>query len=110
MSLSIRLRNRDGTAVDPVPFVVVSAIGFTTGFSFGPPYLLALGFTLFQAIIGSAIAVITLIVLAYHRYVWAARPELRGEVPGAQRFRRLVLAVFIAVAGLGLLALPLLVR
>ena len=39
----MRLRNRDGSPVDPVPFLVLAAMAFAVAYSFGPIYFDALG-------------------------------------------------------------------
>jgi len=102
------VQNRQGTPVDPVPFLVVTALGFTVSFSFVPAYAMELGASLSTALgVATAVTGVTAAV-SYHRYVWTERPTLRGEVPAADRFQRLlygVLAGFLVVAAL---ALPLL--
>ena len=111
MSLArFRPQNKYGTPIDPVPFLVVLFLGFTICFSYGPPYLTTLGFTLRQALGISGCVVIGIGAVAYHRYIWTARPDLRGEVPAGTRLQRLFYAVIAGVALLGLLALPLLLR
>ena len=100
--------NRYGTPVDPVPFLVVSVLGFTVSFSFGPAYAMEFGASLPTALGVATAATGLTAAVAYHRYGWTERPDLRGEVPAADRFRRLlygVLAGFLIVAAL---ALPLL--
>lgn len=103
-------RNKHGTPIDPVPFLVVLFLGFTICFSYGPPYLTTLGFELRDALAISGVVVVGIGGIAYHRYVWTARPDLRGEVPAATRLQRLFYAVIAGVAVLALLALPLLLR
>lgn len=104
----MRPLNDRGTPVDPVPFLVVAALGFLVSYAYGPIYCMALGFTLPQALGLSTLAFGATLVTAYHRLVWIARPELRGEVPAGLRLRRLFLAALIVAGLLGLLALPLL--
>ena len=106
----VQLENRHGTPVDPVPFLVVASIAFLVSFSYGPIYCLTLGLSLPASLAVSALAFCLATVAAYHRYVRTARPELRGEIPADQRLRRLFYAVFVGIAALGLLALPLLGR
>lgn len=103
-------RNKHGTPIDPVPFLVVLFLGFTVSFSYGPPYLTTLGFTLVEALIISGAVVMGIGGLSYHRYVWTARPELRAEIPASVRLQRLFYAVIAGVALLALLALPLFLR
>lgn len=45
------MRNRHGTPVDPVPFLVVSALGFTLSFAFGPIYVMEFGASLPPALV-----------------------------------------------------------
>lgn len=102
------MRNRDGTPVDPVPFLVVGAVAFFAAFAFGPPYAVAAfdaGFG--AAFTGSACAFALLAGAAYYRLVWTATP-LGREVPADRRFRRLVYTVLTAAFACALLALPLL--
>jgi hypothetical protein len=94
--------------VDPVPFIVVSAMGFLFCYSYGPVYLMEFG-----AELGGALGYTTMVFLAfawyaYYRLVWTARPDLRGEVPAHLRLRRLVLGALVVGGVLALLSLPLL--
>ena len=106
----MRLRNRDGTPVDPVPFLVVTLGVAMVSYSYGPIYLMALGFGLGDALLASGVVVTLATGASYHRLVWTARPEARAEVPAGLRLRRLLYAVAIGIAVLLLLALPLFVR
>ncbi|MFB6165501.1 MAG: hypothetical protein ABEJ31_10120 [Haloarculaceae archaeon] len=101
----MRLRNRRGTPVDPVPFFVVSGLGFALAFTYGPGYLLALGASLGVALAGAAAAFAATVAVAYRRYVWTATPDV--TVPAAVRFQRLCYGALLAGAALVLLALPL---
>lgn len=94
--------------VDPVPFLVVAALGFLVCYSFGPGYLLALGVDLRAAMVLSSVAVVGTTAFAYHRFVWAARPEVRSEVPATLRARRLLLGALVVAGVFALLSLPLL--
>lgn len=104
----MRPQNRVGRPVDPVPFVVVAGFGFLFSYSYGPAYLLELGAELPGALGWSTVLFLVTTGLAYYRFVWDARPDLRGEVPGHLRFRRLVLASLAVVGVMALLTLPLL--
>lgn len=106
----MRLRNKHGRPVDPVPFLVVVVGTLTVSYSYGPLYLMALGLALEEALLACGAVVALVAGGAHHRMVWTARPELRGEVPSALRIKRLFYAAFIGVALLLLLALPLFVR
>ena len=103
----MRLRNRDGTAVDPVPFAVTAGLGCMLALSFGPLYGQALGASLSSAIVASSAVSLAVVAVTFHRYVWTARPELREHVSGMARAEGLFyLMVAIAVIVIGL-ALPL---
>lgn len=104
------LTNDQGKTVDPVPFLVVSLMSLLISYSYGPGYLMALGFTLGQALLICTVVFLAATAGAYHRYVRTERPDLRGEVPAHLRIRRLFLGALIAFFVLGLLALPLFVR
>lgn len=104
----MKLRNRRGTPVDPVPFLVVAAMAFLVSFSFGPIYCMALGLALEAALVVSTGVFLATTAAAYHRLVRTARPALRGEVPVEARLRRLFYAVVLGVALIALLSVPLL--
>lgn len=104
----MELRNRRGTVVDPVPFLVVAASAFAVVYSFGPAYLLALDVPFDAAVVVTSVVFVALVCLAYHRLVWATRPEYRGIVPAANRIKTLFYAIVAGFALLGLLALPML--
>ncbi len=102
----MRLRNDEGKPVDPVPFLVTVLAGFLVLYSFGPGYLMVFGLPL-----ATTLAVVTavfggVVAVAFHRFVWTARPERRGEVPSGVRFKRLVYAVLIGIGIIVLLLLP----
>jgi cytochrome b561 len=105
----VKFRNRHGTPVDPVPFLVVSVLAFLVSFSYGPGYCMALGLSLSWGLAVSALSFCFVTGLSYHRLVWTARPERRGEIPTDQRLRRLLYAVVAVALLLALLAIPLLV-
>lgn len=96
--------------MDPVPFLVVSLLGFTVAFSYGPIYLMALGLSLRPALAACSVAVAGIVAASHYRYVWTARPDLREEVPVDARLKRLFYAVFLVIGALVLLAIPLLAR
>lgn len=100
-------RNKHGTPVDPVPFLVVALLAFTVVYSLGPVYLMELGVPLEPAL-GICTTVVAAATLgAYRRYVWTARPDLRAEIPAIFRLRRLCYGVGLGVAIIALLSLPL---
>lgn len=102
----MQFRNKRGTPVDPIPFLIVAILGFTIIFSFGPPYLLTIGFSLHAALVTCLVVVCITTAVAYHRYVWARRPTTDGEIPGPRRFERLIYAMLAGFLVVLLLALP----
>jgi hypothetical protein len=105
----MHLANNRGDPVDPVPFLVVALGAVMIGFSYGPIYLMAFGFSVTEALLACGSVVAVAFGVAHHRLVWTARPDLRGEVPAPIRVKRLFYSVLIGVACLALLALPLFV-
>lgn len=102
----MKLTNRHGTPVDPVPFFVVASLAFLVSFSYGPFYCMALGLSLSLGFAVSGLVFLLAASASYYRLVWTARPELRGEIPADQRLRRLVYAILVGIALLALLSLP----
>lgn len=103
----MQLRNKHGTPVDPVPFLVVVIGAGLVSYSYGPAYLMALGLEFVEAMLACGAVLVALVGVAHDRFVWNARPDLSAEVPASVRFKRLFYAVLIGVALLALLALPL---
>lgn len=101
------LRNRSGTPVDPVPFLVVAALAFLLCYSCGPVYLLSYGLGLPSALAVTTVVFVGTLAGAYHRLVWTVRPELRGEIPATLRLRNILLAVLVVAGLVALLSLPL---
>lgn len=89
----MRVRNRDGTPIDPVPFLVVALLAITIAVSWGPVYLLELGVDLPVAVGISVALAGAAVVVAYHRFVWTSNPTVREEIPAHVRFRKLVYAI-----------------
>jgi hypothetical protein len=102
----MELRNREGTEVDPIPFLVTGSIAFLLLFAFAPGYLLSLGLTVGNALVVTSVAFVATLLAAYHQLVYDANPIRREEVPGAVRFRRLVYVVLIATMVMLLLLIP----
>jgi len=100
--------NDAGTPVDPIPFLVVGGLGFLVCYSCGPIYLLSYGLGLPAALALTTVAWLSTTAVAYHRFVWTARPELRAEIPPTLRLRRIGLGVLAVFAVLVLLTVPLL--
>lgn len=103
-------RNREGTAVDPVPFLVVSGLSLVGSLSFVPVYCLTLGLSMPVSVGAGVTVFLGLTALSYHRMVWSTRPELRGEIPPGVRLQRLVYGVLVAAGVLLFLTLLLLSR
>ncbi|WP_436926844.1 hypothetical protein [Halosimplex amylolyticum] len=104
----MKLRNREGAAVDPVPWFVVTAAAFAVAYSFGPGYFAALGLPIRDGLVVSTGLFLAATAGTYYRFVWAVSPEHRTEVPVGDRFERLVLATLGCIGVVALLALPLL--
>lgn len=100
--------NRDGTEVDPVPFVVVSGLAVLVCFSFGPIYLdHAFGLGLVTSLATAAVVSGSISAAAWYRFVWDHDPVVRAEVPAPVRLRRLYYGMLVLAGVLLLLALPL---
>ena len=103
----MHLPNSRRQRVDAVPFVVVALLAGTAAFSLGPGYLLTLGVGLAPALAACAGATALTTAVAYHRFVWTARPDLREELPAELRLRRLLYGGLALVGLVPLFALPL---
>ncbi len=99
-------RNRRGTAVDPVPFLVVSAAAFLISFSVGPVYAISFGLTLELALACSGACWLAGVAASYHRLVWTVRPGLSANAPASARIERIGLGVVAFALLLLLLSLP----
>ncbi|MFC5971708.1 hypothetical protein ACFPYI_10225 [Halomarina salina] len=102
----MQVQNRWGRSVDPVPFLVTAGVAGLVSYSFVPPYCLSFGLDLE---LGLALATLLFVggsALTYHRLVWAARPDLRREIPPDQRLRSLVYGVLVVVGLFALVSLP----
>ncbi len=101
------VHNSDGVAVDPVPFLVVSCLGFAVSFAVGPLYVMELGASLPVGLAVASVATAATAAVAYHRYVWTERPALRREISVEARFGRLVYGLVAGFLAVVALALPL---
>lgn len=101
------MKNREGTDVDPMPWVVVASLGFMLLFSLGPIYLRAYGLTIGPALGVCVLLFGVVVVLSYWRYVYTARPDLRAEVDPEVRLERLFYAVIAGVLLLAAISMPL---
>lgn len=93
----MRLRNDQGTPVDPAPFAVTVSLAFAVLYSFGPGYLLELGFSLSEALLVVTALFAGTTAVAYHRLIRRARPEQKAEVSGSVRFAQLYYAILIGI-------------
>lgn len=93
----MRLPNRDGIPVDPVPFLVVALLAITIFVTWGPVYLLGFDVDIRIAVAVSVALAIAAVVAAYYRLVWTANPTAREEVPAHVRFKKLLYVIVIGV-------------
>lgn len=103
---AVELRNKAGTPVDPVPFVVAALTAFLVTHAWGPIYLSVFGLS-----VGSSYLLVTGLYLGittalYYQLVWQYRPETRREVPVERRLWKLVYGIVIGIVIVLLLALP----
>ena len=98
-------RNERGDAIDPVPFLVCTALAFLLSYSFVPLTLLEIGFPPVAALVATTAGFLAVAALAYHRLVWTAYPEIRSELPVGIRLRAIVRAVLVGITVLAFLAL-----
>lgn len=106
----MKLRNRNGTPVDPVPWFVTVALGFMVLFSFGPIYLREYGLSLRPALVVLSGTFVVLVGVTYWRYIYTARPEIRAEVPVEDRLERLFYAILVGILLVALASIPLATR
>lgn len=102
----MKVVNRHGTPVDPVPFLVAATTAFLASYVYLPAYFLSLGASLPVALVGATLVFVVTAIGAFYRCCWTARPELRGEVPAEMRMHRLVYGILLGFCVIVLLALP----
>ncbi|GCF13847.1 hypothetical protein Harman_17820 [Haloarcula mannanilytica] len=88
------VRNRDGDSIDPVPFLVCTAMAVLLLFSLGPLYGLAYGLPVWAGLAVSTVGTVAVSAVAYHRLVWTAPPPW-VQISPQLRFQRLI---YIGVA------------
>jgi multisubunit Na+/H+ antiporter MnhB subunit len=103
MSVEVRVHNRHGDRIDPVPFLVTAGLAFTFALSFGPIYGLSYGLTLATSLALSTLAFALATALAYQQLVRRAPPLDAGPLPPGPRVERLLYAGM----GLGVLIVAL---
>jgi hypothetical protein len=101
----MEFRNDRGSPIDPTPFFVVASLAFLVCYSYFPITLLEIGLSLSVALVVTTLGFVAATVLAYHRLVRTARPDLRGEIPLCDRLRNLIYAAVAATAVMALFAL-----
>ncbi|WP_418285445.1 hypothetical protein [Halorubrum sp. DTA46] len=103
MAFELRVHNRHGNRIDPVPFLVSVGLAFMLTMSFGPIYGLSYGLALSTSLALSAVAFCGLVAVAYAQFVRSAPPLDAGPLPPGPRFERLLYAALgIGVALVGL--------
>lgn len=102
----MRLKNSDGTPIDPVPFLVVALLGAMILIAWGPLYLKAHGINQTTAVAASVALTLLTSAIFYYRFIWAANPMVKQEVPAATRYLRFLYGIVIGILVLlGLIAL-----
>lgn len=102
------LSNREGTSVDPVPFLVVTGLSFLICLSVGPLYLNAVFGISFATGVGWSFLVFTgLLWVSWYRFVWTRRPRIREEVPAERRLRGIYYGMVAFGLVVALMLLPL---
>lgn len=91
------LTNREGTPIDPVPFLVVALLAAMLLVGWGPLYLRAHGFGLTVSVAVSVVLTVLAWLVLYYRFVWTANPLIRQEVPAATRYLRLLYGIAAGV-------------
>lgn len=93
----MRLRNRDGTPIDPVPFLVVALLSIMILVGWGPLYLMAHGASLQLSVAISVVLACVAVCLSFYWFVWTTNPTVRQEVPAATRYLRLLYGLVIGI-------------
>lgn len=97
------IRNENGDAVDPVPWLVVTGIAFLLCYAYLPLVMLEFSFGLDVIMLVVTVLFVGTALVSFREQILRARPDMAGEVPSDVRIRRLVLAMIIgAVVFLGL--------
>ncbi|KAA9399502.1 hypothetical protein Har1130_00150 [Haloarcula sp. CBA1130] len=85
----MHVQNRDGDPVDPVPFLVCTAMAVMLLFSLGPLYGLAYGLPVWAGLAVATVGTIAVAAVSYHRLIWMAPPPSVHIAPEL-RFQRLI--------------------
>ncbi len=102
----MRLSNRRGVPIDPVPFIVVTGLGCMLLLSFGPLYGQAFGLSLSSALLVSITLSAVVTVGAFYWEVWDGTPA--AETPVELRAERLYYGTLAFAVIFVVLTLPLL--
>jgi len=108
MRIELRVHNKRGERVDPVPFLVSAGLGFMLALSFGPVYGLSYGLSLSASLALSMLAFVGITAVAYAQLVRSAPPVDAGSLPPGPRFERLLYAALGFGVVLVALTVPLL--
>ncbi|WP_433624843.1 hypothetical protein [Halomicrococcus sp. NG-SE-24] len=98
------LRNRHGSAVDPVPFFVVAGLGLLVSFAVFPPTLAGLGVAIPQAFALSTWGFAAVAAGTYYYLVWTALPGAHGATDQLVGVGYGIVAVVALLAALSLAA------
>lgn len=103
----MKIENRHGDPVDPVPFLVTSGLAVTFLFSTGPLFGLSYGLTVAESLGIAAVVSAVLVAASYYRLIWNAVPR-SVTVPASLRFERLLYLGVVLGLVLLVLSVPLL--
>ncbi|MUW15609.1 hypothetical protein GJ633_13960 [Halorubrum sp. CBA1125] len=104
----MRVHNRHGDRIDPVPFAVTVGLAFMLTLSFGPIYGLSYGLSLTASLALSTLAFACATALAHHQLVRSAPAVDAGPLPPGPRVERLLYAVLGLGVVFAALTVPLL--
>jgi phosphate/sulfate permease len=102
----VKLRNRYGDPVDPVPAAVVAGMGTLVAWSFFPVYVTALGYSPTLGVVVAALLTLAVVAGAFYRFVWTVRPESSEAESPDGRLRRMFYAGIALAVVLFALSLP----
>ena len=98
--MEIALRNARGERVDPVPWLVVTAMAFMLCYAFVPVGLAELGASPPLALGSTTALFLSVAAIAFDQLVWRARPDLRREIPPGLRLQRYILGIAIGIVAM----------
>jgi uncharacterized membrane protein len=98
------VRNRHGETVDPVPFLVVVALGLLVSYALFTPTLAALGVEVPQAFALSTWGFAGVVAGTYYYLVWTVTPEAYAATAQLVGVGYGIVAVVVLLAALSLVA------